>query len=195
MINSRTIVWARHLTHIGETGNNYRISARITKGSYHLGNQNVHCGIILKYVGKKSVRAWNWCRWLVVFNDAFQLLRLYSVEWKGDVWMMSWKGAGGKRSWPNFKVLFQSLPGGAEENRKDLSRLAGLRAEISIRDFPVRSRSVNHSTTTFGDFGLEGVSSFRSRLRVLYRANYVRRPETRWAIFLFLVHDAEINYD
>jgi hypothetical protein len=30
--------------------------------------------------------------------------------------MMSWKGCGRKRLWPNFKVLSQHLPGGAEES-------------------------------------------------------------------------------
>jgi hypothetical protein len=30
--------------------------------------------------------------------------------------MMNWKGLGRKRSWPNFKKLFQHFPGTTEEN-------------------------------------------------------------------------------
>jgi hypothetical protein len=33
--------------------------------------------------------------------------------------MMNWKGRK-KRSWPNFKVLFQRSPGGTEENHEKL---------------------------------------------------------------------------
>jgi hypothetical protein len=32
--------------------------------------------------------------------------------------MANWKGFGGKRSWPNFKVLSRHSPGGAEENHE-----------------------------------------------------------------------------
>jgi hypothetical protein len=32
--------------------------------------------------------------------------------------MMSWKGFGRKRLWPNLKVLSQHLPGRTEENRE-----------------------------------------------------------------------------
>jgi hypothetical protein len=30
--------------------------------------------------------------------------------------MVNWKGVGRKRPWPDFKVLFQNLPGGTEES-------------------------------------------------------------------------------
>jgi hypothetical protein len=33
--------------------------------------------------------------------------------------MMNWKGYGRKRSWPNFKVLYQQLPGGTEGNHEN----------------------------------------------------------------------------
>jgi hypothetical protein len=36
-----------------------------------------------------------------LFYDTFRLLRIYWVEWKGDKWMLNWKGFGRKRSWPN----------------------------------------------------------------------------------------------
>jgi hypothetical protein len=35
---------------------------------------------------------------------------------------MNWKGRGNKWSWPNFKVLFQRLPGGTEESQENLSQ-------------------------------------------------------------------------
>jgi hypothetical protein len=46
-----------------------------------------------------------------LFKDAFSVtfIRLYSVEWKGDRWMMNWKGCGRKQSLPNFNVLSRHL--------------------------------------------------------------------------------------
>jgi hypothetical protein len=32
--------------------------------------------------------------------------------------MMNWKGGGRKRLWPNFKLIFQHLPGVIEENKE-----------------------------------------------------------------------------
>jgi hypothetical protein len=32
----------------------------------------------------------------------FSNLRLYTFEWKGDRWMMNWKGCGTKRRWPDL---------------------------------------------------------------------------------------------
>jgi hypothetical protein len=43
--------------------------------------------------------------------------------------MINWKGCGRKGPWPNFKVLFQHLPAGTEENYEKPVRIAGLRAE------------------------------------------------------------------
>jgi hypothetical protein len=50
-----------------------------------------------------------------LFNYAFQWLRPYSVQWKGDRWVMNWKGCGRKRSWPNVKVVSQHLSLGTED--------------------------------------------------------------------------------
>jgi hypothetical protein len=44
-----------------------------------------------------------------LINLAFQKLRLYSVEWKGDKWIVNWKGFGRERSWPNFTVLYYNV--------------------------------------------------------------------------------------
>jgi hypothetical protein len=55
-----------------------------------------------------------------------------------------------KRPWPNFKVLSRDSPGGTEENHGNLnqnSRSPGPRIEAEISR--IRSRSVNHSATTF----------------------------------------------
>jgi hypothetical protein len=36
--------------------------------------------------------------------------------------MMNWKGFDKKRPWPNFKVLSGHLPGGTEQNLKNLNQ-------------------------------------------------------------------------
>jgi hypothetical protein len=64
---------------------------------------------------------------------------------------MSWKGFGRKRLWPNFKVLSRHSPEGTEENHENLnqnSQLLGPRFEPKTSG--IRSRTVNHSTLTFG---------------------------------------------
>jgi hypothetical protein len=64
---------------------------------------------------------------------------------------MNWKGFGRKRSWPNFKVISRNSLGGTEENYENLnqgSRSPDPRFEPGISR--IRSKSVNHSTTTFG---------------------------------------------
>jgi hypothetical protein len=64
---------------------------------------------------------------------------------------INWKGFGRKWSWPNFKVLTRHSPEGTEKTMKDLnqdSRSPGMRIEPGTSQ--IRSRSVNHSTTTFG---------------------------------------------
>jgi hypothetical protein len=43
-----------------------------------------------------------------LFDDAFSVIRLYSIEWKDNRWMINWKGFGRKWSWPNFKVLLHT---------------------------------------------------------------------------------------
>jgi hypothetical protein len=65
--------------------------------------------------------------------------------------MINYKGFGRKRLWPNFKVLYLRSPGGTEENHKNLyqdSMSPGPRLEPWTSR--IRSRSVNHSTKTFG---------------------------------------------
>jgi hypothetical protein len=68
-------------------------------------------------------------------STLFQWLRLYSVEWRGNKWMMKWKGCGRKRPWPNFNLLFQHLSENSEENRKKVG-IAGLRDQVWTRDLP-----------------------------------------------------------
>jgi hypothetical protein len=87
-----------------------------------------------------------------LFNDAFSVTRLYK---DGKSMIKNWKGFGRKRSWPNFKVLSRQSPGGNEENHENLnqdSRPLGPRIETGT--FRIRSRNVNHSTTTSGSFFL-----------------------------------------
>jgi hypothetical protein len=55
---------------------------------------------------------------------------------------------------PEFKVLFRHLPGGTKENHVNLSqdsRSQGL--DFNSETSQIRSMSVIHSTTMFGDFG------------------------------------------
>jgi hypothetical protein len=40
--------------------------------------------------------------------------------------MMILKGCGRKQPWPDFEVLFQYLPGGTEENHKNVSQQSWL---------------------------------------------------------------------
>jgi hypothetical protein len=64
--------------------------------------------------------------------------------------MMNWKGFGRKWSWPNFKVLYQHFFGGTKRNHEKLQSgypVSGSRIEAETSR--TRSRSVNHSTTTF----------------------------------------------
>jgi hypothetical protein len=55
---------------------------------------------------------------VVYLTKLFEFVRLYSVEWMGNKWMMNWKGFWRKRSWPNSKVLSWYSPGGTEENHE-----------------------------------------------------------------------------
>jgi hypothetical protein len=74
-------------------------------------------------------------RIVVYFTTLFQLRRLYSVEWKGDNWIMKLNGFGKKRSWPIFKVLYRHSSE-LEKPRKTSVRTAGLQARIWTRDVP-----------------------------------------------------------
>jgi hypothetical protein len=65
--------------------------------------------------------------------------------------MLNLKRFGKKWSWPNFEVLSRHLPGGTEENSENFNqdnRSPG--PKIESADSRIRSRSVNHSTMTYG---------------------------------------------
>jgi hypothetical protein len=69
----------------------------------------------------------------------------------GGKLLMNWKGSVRKRSWPNFKLLSLHSSGWSEKNHENVSqdsRSPGQRFEH--RTSRTRSRSVNHSPTTFG---------------------------------------------
>jgi hypothetical protein len=51
-----------------------------------------------------------------LFNDTFSMTRAVNVEWISNTWVISWKGCGWKRLWPNFNVISQHLHGSTEEN-------------------------------------------------------------------------------
>jgi hypothetical protein len=57
-----------------------------------------------------------------LFNDAFQWLRLYSVEWNDDSWMMNWKVCGRKRSWHNLMYYSGICLEGLTKPTKNLSQ-------------------------------------------------------------------------
>jgi hypothetical protein len=64
---------------------------------------------------------------------------------------MNCKGFCRKGSWPNLKALYRHSPGGTDENHeKPRSAYPVARAEIWSRGLRIRSRSINHSNTTFG---------------------------------------------
>jgi hypothetical protein len=84
-----------------------------------------------------------------------QQLRLHSVKWKDDRRMMNWKGCGRKLPWLKFKVLSWHLPGGTEDNhkKKNLSHDSwSLGSRFESWTSRTWSKSVNHSTMTFGLF-------------------------------------------
>jgi hypothetical protein len=62
--------------------------------------------------------------------------------------MMILKGFGRKQPWPDFEVLFQYLPGGTEENYKNVkSAKLTSGARFKAWTSQIRSRSVKNSTT------------------------------------------------
>jgi hypothetical protein len=63
-----------------------------------------------------------------LFNDAFLVIWVYSVEWRGDKWKMNLKGCGRKRSWPNLRCYFDIFSGGLRKTTKPLIRMSGRRA-------------------------------------------------------------------
>jgi hypothetical protein len=88
--------------------------------------------------------------YLIIFylTTLFQWLfvRLYSVVWKGVWLMMNWKGCGRKRSWPNLKVLYRNFHGGTGKTSTASVRTESRFEFLTSR---MRSKSANHSTTTF----------------------------------------------
>jgi hypothetical protein len=65
--------------------------------------------------------------------------------------MINWKGFGGKRSWPNFKVLSWHFPRGTEENQeKPQSDSWPLGPRFEPDTSQIQSRSVNHLTMMLG---------------------------------------------
>jgi hypothetical protein len=80
--------------------------------------------------------------------------------------MMNWKGFCRKRSWPNLRYYSAIRVKGLRKSTKNLnqnSRSPGPRIEPGTSR--IRSISVNHSTTTFGD-ALLGVGNFTKEVRV-----------------------------
>jgi hypothetical protein len=66
--------------------------------------------------------------------------------------MMNWKGFSRKQSWPNFKVLSLHSHGRTEEKHKSLNHDSrSLRLRFESGTSRIRSKRVNHSTTTFGN--------------------------------------------
>jgi hypothetical protein len=57
---------------------------------------------------------------------------LYSVQWKGDRWMMHWKWCGRKRSWPNSRHYIGVCLEGQENHGKSRDNRS------SCRDFNPR---------------------------------------------------------
>jgi hypothetical protein len=82
-----------------------------------------------------------------LFNDAFSVTTLYSVRWKGDTWLTSWKRCGRKQLWSNFEVLSQHLHKRIENNHRKPVRIAGLWPRFESGISQIWSSSVNHSMT------------------------------------------------
>jgi hypothetical protein len=85
------------------------------------------------------------CYIFSLFKDPFSVTQVCSVEWRGDKWMMNWKGFGRKLSWPNLRFCPRIW---RDWGKPRELRIAGFRAETWTRDFG--NTGVNHSNTTFG---------------------------------------------
>jgi hypothetical protein len=66
----------------------------------------------------------------------FQWLRLHSVQWAGDMWIMNWKGCRSRWSWPNWKYYSSIAYGDWRKPRETSVRITGLRADIWTLDLP-----------------------------------------------------------
>lgn len=62
---------------------------------------------------------------------------------------MSWKECGGKQSWSNLKVMSQDLPGGTDENHKELQSRQSL---SQLTSEPGTSKTQITSITTSPNF-------------------------------------------
>jgi hypothetical protein len=74
-----------------------------------------------------------------LFNDLFSENKysLYSVEWKGDKWMMNLKGLARNRPWPVFFWYYPSFRlEGLRKPTKTLVGIADLRPEIWTHGLP-----------------------------------------------------------
>jgi hypothetical protein len=90
--------------------------------------------------GHKERTEWNYsvltriCRsYLLIcslYNDAFQKLILYKVEWKGDKWMIKWKWFGRKRLLPNLRSPPEIVWRNWVKLRKTSVRIASLQSAL-----------------------------------------------------------------
>jgi hypothetical protein len=89
-----------------------------------------------------------------LFYDAFRVTWLYSLyHWRhGYKWMtMNGKGCGRKCSWPNLKYYAGIRLEGLRKTTKNLNQDSlSPRPRFEPGSSRIRSRSANHSTTTFG---------------------------------------------
>jgi hypothetical protein len=109
---------------------------------------------LLSVVGLIDSKMWWLCLkslFVVYVVTLFQRLRLYSVEWRRDKWMMNWKGCGRKWLWHNVRyyssICLEEL-GKTTLNFQSGKLVSGFRFES--RTFLIWDRCVNHSTTSFG---------------------------------------------
>jgi hypothetical protein len=88
---------------------------------------------------------------VVYLTALFQWLRLYSVGWRRDKWMMNWKGCGRMRPRPNLRYYPSICMEGLRKTTKNLSQ----NSRCPGRDLNSWSPEykegvlVIHSTTTF----------------------------------------------
>jgi hypothetical protein len=76
----------------------------------------------------------NFYLFVVYLTTRVQWLRVYTIEWKGDKWMINRKGFGRKQSRPNFKVL--SRLEGLSKTMRTSVRIFGLWVVIWSRLVP-----------------------------------------------------------
>jgi hypothetical protein len=77
---------------------------------------------------------------VVYLTTLFQWLRLCNMDWRGDTWMLNWKGCGRKVSCPNLRYYFSICLEGLRKTTK-ICQGDGLLAEILARNLPNYKRS------------------------------------------------------